>query len=836
MASRFHWDLSGLDLDRFRAYASLLRLRSGGQVDERLEAEQILQIENSSAESDDADSVAPLAVILFDETRLREAFQDRVAELVSNVKGGYHVAATLLVEMPDVAQLVVAKNESFSPTDENFLAKLQDLLRAIAKADSPRDNDLRALLWEETTTYSDARLRAWVKDFQRTANVFLKACPETPLQSKAKSLRLEILSFLDKSLKSPRSTFPLTAHAKWEFYGEPDYLLICNNRLDLARSLELAVGFLARLEISFHVLMRAAKRLDNLQALIISRLDRSAIKVPKNMKRKERNSAWSLGQTFQSLSQPLSDTTVKSAFGEKWTKHEVITRLEKIRSQTPLKFMPRSRASHGKIYSAWVVPECDNIPQEELVAVVSALISVEESLKRSLQIGKRQKVLRAAKESTVGGSSISTKLGSNILSPESAAAVLLKMQHLTYGRQVEVVINRREHMRKRIHIWRTLEETPPKVALTKKLGIAIRAVNEQNVAVSTVRARGAAAKLAKKPVCHTGLYIGLVHGCNVGSQDLDEWNQNGTLVQNITSESMEIPESHRGGYFPCFLQHLHLLGAGTTNQAEALGTNIVEEAKEHLSREDQMKDIRDLLPIAKKVAFLFLAMALAICGICSGFAPALTSTMKLPLDSYTIGSCVETASKRNVKRVGWKSGVAVGPKVPQATFDEFWRAFSRGKLVQLMNKYNLGRGLRECSRLEQFLAIAPDKPHPMVWRLSHYLALEVTALDIPEEAIKGGKHFGFSSNMNARVRIEMRPCYEKLLREGDSLALDRARCNGTLLEYAQQHLPAIDKGVLQVFRQLDRETNGAPPLAESVASGEPMVGLWQTVLGLFRWF
>lgn len=55
-----------------------------------------------------------------------------MAELVSNVKGGSHVAATLLIESPDELELLVAKNEGFNEKDKKFLRDLEGKLRAIA--------------------------------------------------------------------------------------------------------------------------------------------------------------------------------------------------------------------------------------------------------------------------------------------------------------------------------------------------------------------------------------------------------------------------------------------------------------------------------------------------------------------------------------------------------------------------------------------------------------------------------------------------------------------------------------------------------------------------------
>jgi len=141
MATRFHWGLNGLNEPRFRAYSNLLSLRNGGQIDSPSETERFHNNENEGMDGDDdADTVVAQEITSFSNTKLKEVFQDRVAELVSNAKGGYHVAATLLIEWQEEAKLLVAKNETFKQRDRDFLELLQTRLRAIASTD--RKNSL----------------------------------------------------------------------------------------------------------------------------------------------------------------------------------------------------------------------------------------------------------------------------------------------------------------------------------------------------------------------------------------------------------------------------------------------------------------------------------------------------------------------------------------------------------------------------------------------------------------------------------------------------------------------------------------------------------------------
>ena len=149
MSSKFHWGLDGLDEARFQAFASLLRLKTGGQFqapsDNRptkpsginLNALQTSWVEDriDGDELSDNDSVCPGDFETFDDERLKRQFLDRLAEIIANVKGGPHVTATLLVDWPDYAKVFVAKNYGLTESDRDFLTELQDNIRGIASSD-----------------------------------------------------------------------------------------------------------------------------------------------------------------------------------------------------------------------------------------------------------------------------------------------------------------------------------------------------------------------------------------------------------------------------------------------------------------------------------------------------------------------------------------------------------------------------------------------------------------------------------------------------------------------------------------------------------------------------
>lgn len=148
------WGLEGLDESRFRALTSLFRLRNGGQLEAPVEDSGELQydaaiINSSTVEEDDGDSIGPQTFTNFDEKELKRRFLDRVAELVSNVRGGPHVAGTLLVEWPEKTEILVAKNGGCFKGDRDLLETLQTLIRVVARSDGKVHPWLQCVLYDD---------------------------------------------------------------------------------------------------------------------------------------------------------------------------------------------------------------------------------------------------------------------------------------------------------------------------------------------------------------------------------------------------------------------------------------------------------------------------------------------------------------------------------------------------------------------------------------------------------------------------------------------------------------------------------------------------------------
>jgi hypothetical protein len=135
MSESFRWGEKGLDNARFQAFAKILRIRNGGQVEPPTSYDNIRDEDEDEDMKIDADDNSTKTQTLtdFDDKRLRRSFLDRIAELVANIKGGRHVTAALMVESPEEVQVFVAKNQGVEENEIAFLKELETRLRSIAR-------------------------------------------------------------------------------------------------------------------------------------------------------------------------------------------------------------------------------------------------------------------------------------------------------------------------------------------------------------------------------------------------------------------------------------------------------------------------------------------------------------------------------------------------------------------------------------------------------------------------------------------------------------------------------------------------------------------------------
>lgn len=140
MTETFHWEHKGLDRCRFEAYTKLLRLRHGGQASDPVSFASSTEGIEEDEPSDDVDSVKGQPLAIFDDEKLKRAFLDRLSELMSPAKGGHQVAATLMIQSQNRAEITVARNCGFKENDKTFLKQLQCILVNISRRGSKSRN------------------------------------------------------------------------------------------------------------------------------------------------------------------------------------------------------------------------------------------------------------------------------------------------------------------------------------------------------------------------------------------------------------------------------------------------------------------------------------------------------------------------------------------------------------------------------------------------------------------------------------------------------------------------------------------------------------------------
>jgi hypothetical protein len=126
-------ELDGWNRSRFEAYAKLLGLKNGRQIEE---ASDFTEIATGEADSADLESTSVNVDILsshFSEDKLKRAFLDRLSELVANKKYGRHVSSSLMIDWPDRVDVLVAKNTGIKENDSQSLKNLAASLRDISR-------------------------------------------------------------------------------------------------------------------------------------------------------------------------------------------------------------------------------------------------------------------------------------------------------------------------------------------------------------------------------------------------------------------------------------------------------------------------------------------------------------------------------------------------------------------------------------------------------------------------------------------------------------------------------------------------------------------------------
>ncbi|EFX02917.1 hypothetical protein CMQ_2846 [Grosmannia clavigera kw1407] len=818
------WNEAGLDVARFEAYAKLLCLRNGGQVEE---TSMYVDLNN-----DDDDIIND---------------QVDISSLASAEKGGKQVACCMMVEWPDHVDVLVAKNKAFAENEPGIpmLQELASALREISKFDMHVLNTIMPA----TTTGESAQLSDNYRDLTTTLRLFHRLVTNAEY--------LDTLEGWDEAVRIASKV--LTQCSELDTIANPN----------TAEKLANALGYLSRPLTCYNTFIRAAQRMSSFESVEILPVSTTGLG-GSDARRKKRKpvpaEVWTAGKVFEALSLPLNDTTAERVLGngtkrQTWTRNKLIQRYTSHKTLPPTevhaevqillaaqrhncigaRIVPyigcskrscllctefvqalgpyATRGCHGKLYSRWTVPPVSWMTGPQRQSLARSLHHMEETMKqRLLHPAMSDRPLLHVPESTIGGSSMAT----------------IKIQTTRQGSVAQLIEQRlSDQLEDAIHRWFERNSSDRDDADT------FDHVESSDVIPEDPETRedfGMDRLSHRREESHLlGLYQGLCH-LNVGPTDLDEWRRTGVLVDKIIEKFETIPEDCRGLYFPWFVRNKHILDptvplvSREKREEEAVWQAIVS-AQQRLEPPYRDMDWRKMEPLSLRYCFLFYALSLdgchpnpnahyddmwydfgfAVCG--HNFAEMQLCT----LYGQLFGGDKAQRDYEKSLGCGRLFGGSSDHQQRLCPFLEFWKAYEDGTLPELFDGYDLGYQLDRFHHARLFLAARPDMSgcvRPPVWGLRHLLALDDASA---ESALRFGgayplieaaiEQFGFQPRLDARAKVELKRFYGSLLEKSDILVVQEAMETGQLLDHALDLLGSngVDESVRNILKRMKSE-------------------------------
>ncbi|KAF2263123.1 hypothetical protein CC78DRAFT_604897 [Lojkania enalia] len=328
-----------------------------------------------------------------------------------------------------------------------------------------------------------------------------------------------------------------------------------------------------------------------------------------------------------------------------------------------------------------------------------------------------------------------------------------------------------------------------------------------------------------------GLYKGLYLSDEVTVEEIHQWQVDGTLVANIKEFYYRIPEAYRGGYFPWFLKHTHILERRTTKKeaTDNFAAKFFDEARKYLDKEDRRISPQELEPEAKRECYLMLATVLHRAH------PNPTQP-----GWFDFGFCTCRNEREENQLGGLYQRLLIGDKafgdmlrfIPRhlrqqesATFTEFWRSYESGTLIELMDQKGLKSFRSDFPHLKEFLDASSSHVHPSVWSLKQFLVIDNPAEFPPVPAVQ--VDYGFMNCNTFEETCILMEIYKRLLQKADPLDLHSACLAGTLFEFAQgfHTMDEAHRGLMKNFYPL-REIE----VEEVEPTGLPIGKSWSCII------
>ena len=129
MNATFDWGIPELNKAHFNAFAHLLFLRAGGQVDfASLPTDVLADDDNDDWDVASVDTNKAYQISDSSHARLKRKFLDCLAELAANKKDSKTVSCTAMKEAEDSVTIWIARNEGFPDKDKAVFDKISLLL------------------------------------------------------------------------------------------------------------------------------------------------------------------------------------------------------------------------------------------------------------------------------------------------------------------------------------------------------------------------------------------------------------------------------------------------------------------------------------------------------------------------------------------------------------------------------------------------------------------------------------------------------------------------------------------------------------------------------------
>ncbi|KAI8710842.1 hypothetical protein NCS52_01526900 [Fusarium sp. LHS14.1] len=333
-----------------------------------------------------------------------------------------------------------------------------------------------------------------------------------------------------------------------------------------------------------------------------------------------------------------------------------------------------------------------------------------------------------------------------------------------------------------------------------------------------------------------GVFAGLVHyhPNHITREELHQWRSdpggNPYLVAKIVEKFEELPNNSRGAYFPWFLRHRTRFELPACHhsipQAPCPMTqvqNMQARARKYLAPEDQHKDVKDLTPFTKMHCFVFYSMTVDNLypppvnrehshWFDFGFVVSHDQHEERMLGSmYNTMLFGSTSHEEYARSIG-SSAMAewMNKKDPTCSFDEFWKAWERGKLMTIFNKCWPDLTTKDTFKLVKYdllirlrVFLEAETPRPSIWKLRHFLAMEdVSVESAVAEIAWAARDYGFSEQLDTRTTMDLRNFYVQLFKKAEPLVIHCERMKGNLVQFAERHVDITTLRIKELLQGL----------------------------------